>query len=58
MMHSREMGDGLSLECVERFCYVGDMIGAGDGAGEAASEMSVGQNSSNQTIIIIIIIYV
>ena len=30
------LGDGLSLECVEKFCYLGDMIGAGGGAGEAA----------------------
>ena len=30
------LGDGLSLECVEWFCYLGDMIGAGGGAEEAA----------------------
>ena len=30
------LGDGQSLECVEKFCYLGDMIGAGGGAEEAA----------------------
>ena len=25
------LGDGLDLECVEEFCYLGDMIGAGGG---------------------------
>ncbi len=24
------------LECVDRFCYLGDMIGAGEGAEEAS----------------------
>ena len=30
------LGDGQDLECVEEFCYLRDMIGAGGGAGEAA----------------------
>ena len=30
------LGNGQDLECVEEFCYLGDMIGAGGGAGEAA----------------------
>ena len=29
------LGDGQDLECVGEFCYLGDMIGAGGGAGEA-----------------------
>jgi len=35
------LGDGQSLECVEKFCYLGDMIGAGGGAEEAARERNV-----------------
>ena len=30
------LGNGLQLECVGKFCYLGDMIGAGGGAGEAS----------------------
>jgi hypothetical protein len=29
--------DGQELECVEKFCYLGDMIGAGGGAEEAVT---------------------
>ena len=28
--------DGSSLECVNKFCYVGDMLGAAGGCGEAS----------------------
>ena len=28
--------DGSSLECVNRFCYLGDMLGAAGGCGEAS----------------------
>ena len=28
--------DGSSLECVNRFCYLGDMLGAARGCGEAS----------------------
>ena len=28
--------DGSSLECVNRFCYLGDMLGATGGCGEAS----------------------
>ena len=31
-----EIGVNEKLECVEKFCYLGDMIGAGGGAGEAS----------------------
>ena len=30
------LGVGQSLECVDKFCYLGDMIGAGGGAEEAS----------------------
>ena len=30
------IGDGQSLECVGKFCYLGSMIAAGGGAGEAS----------------------
>ena len=30
------MGNGQSLECVKKFYYLGDMIAAGGGAGEAS----------------------
>ena len=30
------LGHGQSLECVEKFCYLGDMIGAGGGAEDAS----------------------
>jgi hypothetical protein len=30
------LGSGKKLECVEKFCYLGDMIGAGGGAEEAS----------------------
>jgi hypothetical protein len=30
------LGAGQDLECVDRFCYLGDMIGAGGGAGDAS----------------------
>ena len=30
------LGNGQSLECVEKFCYLGDMISAGGGAEEAS----------------------
>ena len=36
MMRQMSLGNGQDLECVEEFCYLGDMIGAGGGAGEAA----------------------
>src|SRR5271155_1367425 len=29
------LGEDGKLECVDRFCYLGDMIGAGSGAEEA-----------------------
>ena len=28
--------DGSSLECMNRFCYLGDMLGAPGGCGEAS----------------------
>ena len=28
--------DGSTLECVNRFCYLGDMLGAAGGCGEAS----------------------
>ena len=28
--------DGRTLECVNRFCYLGDMLGAAGGCGEAS----------------------
>ena len=28
--------NGDTLECVDKFCYLGDMIGSGDGAEEAS----------------------
>ena len=31
-----EIGTDKKLECVEKFCYLGDMIGAGGGAEEAS----------------------
>src|SRR5665811_653595 len=30
------MGQDCGIECVDKFCYLGDMIGAGGGAEEAA----------------------
>ena len=30
------VGDDGSLECVDRFCYLGDMLEAGGGAGMAS----------------------
>ena len=30
------LGQDVKFECVEEFCYLGDMIGAGGGAGEAS----------------------
>ena len=33
-------GGGDTLECVDKFCYLGDMIGSGSGA-EEASRMRV-----------------
>ena len=30
------LGDGSSLECTNRFCYLGDMLGAAGGCGEAS----------------------
>jgi len=34
------MNTGVEFECVDRFCYLGDKIGAGGGA-ELASRMRV-----------------
>jgi hypothetical protein len=36
------MGAGLQLECVEKLCYLGDMIGAGGGAEEGENEKCMG----------------
>ena len=36
MSQQISLGNGQSLECVEKFCYLGDMIAAGGGAGEAS----------------------
>jgi hypothetical protein len=32
------IGDDIKLECVTKFCYLGDMVGAGGGAEEASRE--------------------
>lgn len=34
-LHQVSLGVGQSLECVDKFCHLGDIIGAGGGAGEA-----------------------
>ena len=34
--------DGSSLKCVNRFCYLGDMLGAAGGCGEASRTRSRG----------------
>ena len=31
-----ELDDGSKFECVDKFCYLGDMLSAGGGAEEAA----------------------
>ena len=31
-----KLEDGSSLECVNRFCYLGNMLGAAGGCGEAS----------------------
>jgi hypothetical protein len=36
------LGAGLQLECVEKFCYLGEMIGARGGAEEGESEKCIG----------------
>ena len=50
------LGNGQSLECVERFCYLGDMIAAGGSSGSlvtlarpSASRLKISDRSSHIT---------
>jgi len=36
MLQQVLLGNDQSLECVDKFCYLGNMIAAGDGAEEAS----------------------
>jgi len=49
-MTSMDIGDGVSLELVDMFCYVGDMLSV-DGDADAAAEARLCGMDKNRTCV-------